>query len=169
MLTSVLILQPAISDQAIRELAKLARITWRQHYEPIIGAAQVEYMLERFQSEQAIAQHILAGYQYWVATTAGKCCGYMALVPDAATQRAQLSKIYVHPAHLGQGIGHALLSHARDQTRAQGMGILWLTVNRHNTTALAFYQRQGGVIVAEQLQDIGSGFVMDDYLMEFCV
>ena len=42
----------------IAAVAALARETWTRHYVPIIGVAQVEYMLEKFQSEEAIARQI---------------------------------------------------------------------------------------------------------------
>ena len=48
----------------IAAVAELARETWMQHYVPLIGAAQVEYMLARFQSAEAIARQIAAeGYE----------------------------------------------------------------------------------------------------------
>jgi ribosomal protein S18 acetylase RimI-like enzyme len=42
---------------------------------------------------------------------------------------------------------------------------LWLTVNRHNTGSIAFYQHLGFKVSGTVVQDIGSGFVMDDYKM----
>ena len=42
---------------------------------------------------------------------------------------------------------------------------LQLTVNRNNKS-LSFYQKLGFKIIGEQNLDIGSGYFMDDYIME---
>ena len=69
------------SPEQIAAVAALAREIWMQHYIPIIGAAQVEYMLAKFQSAEAIARQIAEeGYEYYLAPGAG----YLALVPDVA-------------------------------------------------------------------------------------
>ncbi|NCA83730.1 MAG: GNAT family N-acetyltransferase, partial [Opitutae bacterium] len=53
------------SAEPIAAVAALAREIWTQHYVPIIGAAQVEYMLEKFQSAEAIARQLAGeGYEY---------------------------------------------------------------------------------------------------------
>lgn len=55
------------------EIAGLAGEIWREHYTPIIGAAQVEYMLEKFQSADRIYSDIINdGYVYF---TAEPCAG----------------------------------------------------------------------------------------------
>ena len=40
-----------------------------------------------------------------------------------------------------------------------------LSVNKHNTRAIAAYRRNGFVIAESVVTDIGGGFVMDDYVM----
>jgi len=42
----------------------LAREIWTDHYVPIIGQAQVDYMLDTFQREEAIAAQLAGGYEY---------------------------------------------------------------------------------------------------------
>ena len=44
---------PVETPEQISELCSLAAEIWRQHFTPIIGADQVEYMLEKFQSPAA--------------------------------------------------------------------------------------------------------------------
>jgi tRNA C32,U32 (ribose-2'-O)-methylase TrmJ len=51
------------------------------------------------------------------------------------------------------------------RARAQGRSHLVLRVNRHNPTAIAAYRKYGFVIARELQEDIGGGFVMDDYVM----
>ena len=146
----------------IAATAALARETWLQHYVPLIGAAQVEYMLARFQSAEAIARQIAAeGYEYYMAPEAG----YLALVPDPARKSAMLSKIYVLEKLRGTGTGRALVAFAEKRAAELGGAELWLTVNKHNAGAIAFYEKMGFRKTEALVTDIGGGFVMDDWRM----
>ena len=77
-----------------------------------------------------------------------------------------LSKIYVRQECRGEGIGRTIMAFAEDWCAARGAGRLYLTVNRHNRGAIAFYRRMGFRVAAEVVKDIGNGFVMDDYRMD---
>ena len=43
---------------------------------------------------------------------------------------------------------------------------IWLTVNKYNTAAIKAYKKMGFINIAAITQDIGNGFIMDDYKME---
>ena len=150
------------SPEQIAAVAALARETWRQHYVPIIGAAQVDYMLAKFQSAAAIARQIAAdGYEYYLVPDAG----YLALAPDVAGKSVLLSKIYVRSEVRGTGLGRALMPYAEERCAELGCTELWLTVNRNNAGSIAFYERMGFRKTQELVTDIGGGFVMDDWRM----
>lgn len=57
---------PVTTQQEIATVARLAREIWTAHYVPIVGADQVEYMLERFQSESAVALQVTKGVAYFL-------------------------------------------------------------------------------------------------------
>ena len=155
-------LERVASPDQIAAVAALARETWTQHYVPIIGAAQVEYMLAKFQSAEAIARQIAAeGYEYYLAPGAG----YLALVPDPAKKSLLLSKIYVKASARGTGLGRALAEFAERRCCELGCNELWLTVNRNNAGSIAFYERLGFRKTQTLVTDIGGGFVMDDLRM----
>lgn len=146
----------------IAAVAELAREIWTEHYTPIIGPAQVAYMLARFQSAAAIARQIAdEGCEYYLAPDAG----YLALVPDPAQGRMLLSKIYVKAQLRGTGLGRDLAGFAVQRCRQTGCTELWLTVNRRNAGSIAFYERLGFVRTNALVTDIGGGFVMDDWRM----
>ncbi|MDY0149055.1 MAG: GNAT family N-acetyltransferase [Kiritimatiellia bacterium] len=150
------------SREQIAAIAALARETWTQHYTPIIGVAQVAYMLERFQSEEAIARQITEeGAEYYLEPNAG----YLALIADLAARRVWLSKIYVREDHRGMGLGRAMVEWAATRSTQLGCRDLWLTVNKHNSGAIAFYERMGFRKTKALVTDIGNGFVMDDWQM----
>ena len=54
------------TDEEIKAVAVLANEIWHQHFIPIIGEAQVDYMVEKFQSYPAISNQIKKdGYEYF--------------------------------------------------------------------------------------------------------
>lgn len=63
---------------------------------------------------------------------------------------AQIEMLFVEPELFGQGLGSALLRHARARC-----GTVTLDVNEQNSRALAFYQRQGFVITGRSPLDTG--------------
>ncbi|MDA3924696.1 MAG: GNAT family N-acetyltransferase [Kiritimatiellae bacterium] len=158
-------IKKVISEQDIAQTAELAREIWTDHFTPIIGSAQVEYMLEKFQSPDAMARQISGGYEYFLAVVDGKNVGYLALVPDAAVASLMISKIYVKKDTRGQGVGHKLLNFAISVCRERHLNSIWLTVNKHNADSIAWYERKGFENADTMVQDIGNGFIMDDYKM----
>ena len=46
------------SQEHVAEVARLAREIWLDHYVPIVGRKQVDYMLEKFQSKQALEEQL---------------------------------------------------------------------------------------------------------------
>ena len=51
----------ANSELDYNTIADLADIIWKEHYIPIIGIPQVDYMLKKFQSAKAIKEQISDG------------------------------------------------------------------------------------------------------------
>lgn len=157
---------PVTSQQDIDALAALASEIWNEHFPAIIGQAQVDYMLGKFQSAPAIARQIREdGYAYYLVVDEDERAGYFAILPDAERASMQLSKLYVKRAFRGRGVGRAVLSFVEDECAASGLSELWLTVNKDNHDSIAFYERWGFVVDRPLNTDIGNGFVMDDHRM----
>jgi GNAT superfamily N-acetyltransferase len=152
--------------EAIRTVVDLAREIWTEHYVPLIGPDQVEYMLARFQSEEAVEGQIREGHRYFLIRAEGKAAGYLAVVPDSATGRMLLSKIYVLKAMRGKGLGRAGVAYAEGLCRDAGHRILWLRVNRNNLGSVQAYEQMGFEKTGLLVSEIGNGFVMDDFQME---
>ncbi len=149
----------------IELVAALAREIWNGHFVPIIGQAQVDYMLDKFQSVHAVTGQIADGYEYYIVMSSGLPVGYFAIVPDMEASSAMLSKLYVREHKRRRGMGRAILAFVERRCAELGMRELWLTVNRHNAGPIAFYEHVGFTTAGALVQDIGNGFVMDDYRM----
>ena len=147
-------------------VARLAREIWNEHYPEIIGQAQVDYMLRKFQSEAAIAEEIAAGSRYFLIELGGEAVGYFAFRPEADRGQMFLSKLYVRKAHRRRGLARRALEFVEQECRRQGLSRIWLAVNKHNHGAIAAYERLGFRTSHGRVADIGGGFVMDDWIME---
>jgi ribosomal protein S18 acetylase RimI-like enzyme len=157
-------LLPVESAGDCAEVAGLADRIWREHYTPIIGKAQVDYMLKKFQSASAIEDQINnQNYQYFILKKDSRTAGYLAVRIDGDT--LFLSKIYVDSLLRGKGYGREMMNFLEDFCRNAGLREIWLTVNKNNTKSIETYKRMGFVNTGTVCTDIGGGFVMDDYKM----
>ena len=141
----------------LRKIAELAEIIWTEYYTPLLGAEQVRYMLDNFQSYEAMLN---SGYQYYFAAD-DIMCGYCGI--DPANDEIFLSKLYIHKDYRGKKIARGFLD--RLLTDYPNCKKIWLTVNKHNADTIAAYKKMGFTITDEKVADIGGGYFMDDYIM----
>jgi ribosomal protein S18 acetylase RimI-like enzyme len=156
-------IRPVATAIDIETVARLAKEIWYEHYVPIIGREQVDYMVPRMQSVPAIAAQIAEGYEYFLAAVDGEEVGYAAVRSEDGA--VFLSKLYVRKSARRSGIARRMLAHLEDSARVRGLRSIWLTVNKENP-ALQAYLRLGFRVTGPIVTDIGDGFVMDDYRME---
>ncbi len=152
------------TEQQMEIVASLAREIWTEHYIPIIGREQVDYMLERFQSKQAIAQQIKAGVLYFLIREDDEFPGYIAVQQKGG--ELFLSKIYVKASRRGKGHGKKAVQFAETLAKQRNLSKIILTVNKNNVNSIKAYEKLGFKNAGPVVQDIGNGFVMDDYKME---
>ena len=157
----------SIDKAAVPALAALAKTIWNEYFTPIIGKAQVDYMLEKFQSEQAMTQQLNDGMKYIGAYADGELAGYSCYKLEE--NALFLSKLYVRRDKRGCGIGKAMFMYELEAATSEGKERIYLTVNKHNTDTIALYEHLGFVNVKSIATDIGGGFVMDDYVMAYAV
>ena len=148
----------------IKKVEQLADEIWTQHYTPIIGIDQVDYMLENFQSFEAIEKQISEGMDYFLLFFEGQPVGYMASKPEG--ENMFLSKIYVLSDMRGKGIGSYAMNYLETRAKEVGCRNLSLTVNKNNTDSIRAYEKLGFINVRPLQTDIGKGFIMDDYFMK---
>ena len=156
----------ASTSEQIMLIENLAREIWQQHFTPIIGAQQVEYMLQKFQSTKAMLAQISNGCEYYLVSLDNEPVAYAGIIPDPEQKRLMLSKLYVKQSARGNGVGKAMLEFIEQKSMKEGLVTLWLTVNRFNLDTIAWYEHCGFVTVDEVKKDIGGGFFMDDYIMQ---
>ncbi len=158
-------LLPVSTAAQVAAIARMAHEVWNEYYVPIIGQAQVDYMVAKFQTAEAMQSQIDAGYEYFQIRQAGENIGYAAIRHDASDARLFISKLYVLAAHRKSGAGRKCLELIEQMARERSATHLWLTVNKGNPSVHA-YERLGFRTVEAIVMDIGGGYVMDDYRME---
>ncbi len=152
----------AVSPDHLQQIESLAQIIWREHYIPIIGSDQVEYMLDKYQTASAMEEQIEDGYGYFLVLNGEEAIGYFSVKKEG--KELFLSKVYVLSLFRGQGHGHACFSYIEEYARQYGCERIRLTVNKFNSLAIMTYEGLGFNRVDSIVMDIGGGFVMDDYV-----
>ncbi|GAA3652163.1 GNAT family N-acetyltransferase [Flavivirga jejuensis] len=145
------------------QIAKLADIIWREHYIPIVGKSQVDYMLDKFQSAIAIEEQVTNGFEYFLITYEEVAVGYISIKKEAAS--LFLSKIYVLSSYRGKKIGKMVMMFVEEKAKSYQLKSIRLTVNINNINAIKAYEKLGFINTGALIADIGNGFVMDDYQM----
>ncbi len=157
-------LTQVITQSDIKQVATLASKIWHQHFTPIIGLAQVEYMIEKFQSFDAISSQInQEGFLYYLIHDQHQPVGYTGI--KLADEELFLSKLYIVQECRGQGIGRRAIEFISAIAIDANVSKIRLTVNRNNRDTINAYQHFGFEIIDEVIADIGNGFVMDDFIM----
>jgi len=156
---------PVANEELVLSLSAVADDIWRQHYTPIIGEAQVDYMLEKFLSPEALVEQINSGYEYFLFSYDYTFAGFAGILEKDG--KLFLSKLYVHEDFRGKGIASYMFQKFIEICKLRNLKTIWLTCNRNNTGSLAVYEHLGFKKVREEAADIGNGFVMDDFIMEY--
>lgn len=167
---------PVRTEQDLTVLSQMAEEVWHQHFASILSPEQIDYMVEKFQSYPAMKKQMAEdGYQYYLIREAdgaparpehasyGGCRGYMGIRVEE--DAVFLSKLYLLEPYRGRGLSSRALSFLKCIARDHGCRRIWLTVNRFNDHTIEVYRHWGFEVIREQCADIGSGFVMDDYVM----
>jgi GNAT superfamily N-acetyltransferase len=158
-------IQPA-SLEDLQAIAKLAGETWRAHYPGIISVEQIEYMLERMYALPVLHEEMTRqGIRYDRLLVDSRLAGFASYGPTETAGILKLHKLYLLPELHGQGLGSRFLKHCEDSARAMGAHRLILAVNKRNAKAIAAYRRNGFTVAESVVNDIGRGFVMDDFVM----
>lgn len=145
-------------------LVALAGLIWRKNYLEMISQAQIEYMLAQRYKPDLIRQLMARGDVWLAARAAGELVGFAhghPLMPGDY----KLDKLYVHPDLQRHGIGGRLIAEMARHARERDCTRLVLRVNRQNHNALQAYLKHGFQVADLVVEDIGGGFVMDDYVM----
>ena len=155
--------QATINDaESIRHLAGQ---TWEQAYLPILGPAQLKYMLNEIYSIKNLSHQVKNNIQtYLLLVEDNQPVAFAAFSPRGENPDVyKLHKLYCLPATQGKGYGKVLLNKVISEVLKAGKHVLDLNVNRFNK-AKGFYEKMGFTVIYEEDVPIGPYF-MNDFVM----
>ena len=145
-------------------VADLAKIIWNEHYVPIIGQSQVDYMLGKYLTQEAISKQIKEeDYEYFLINSSAQPVGYIGITEKS--NELFLSKLYILSSERGKGFARFGINYLITKCKENSLAFITLTVNKNNLNSIRAYEKMGFEKYGEVVSDIGSGYVMDDYLM----
>ena len=157
--------EQVITEDQIKVLSDTANIVWHEAFTNIITLDQIEYMIEKFQSFNALSEAINKNnYKYYLIKSDNVVIGYTGLHEES--EKLFLSKLYILKEYRGRLVASKTFEFIENFAKEKKLKSVWLTVNRNNSHAIEVYKHKGFVITRTQVADIGNGFVMDDYIFE---
>jgi len=143
----------ANTELDFKTIAGLAEIIWKEHYTPIIGIPQVDYMLDKYQSVKAIKNQVSEGAAYYILKSKEQALGYLSI--SRKEDSLFLSKLYVLSSLRGKGIGKTAMQFIESETIRLGYTKISLTVNKYNKASIKAYEKMGFEKIKEVVFDIG--------------
>jgi diamine N-acetyltransferase len=156
------------NEKQAEKAALLAKEIWGEYYPAIITREQIAYMIDAFQSPAAIEQQMQDGMEYYLVLEGDEEIGYLAYAEENGSTLF-LSKIYIKKDFRNKGRGREMFAFIHGQARQRELKTIRLTVNKNNTASIEKYLKMGFAIADSVMKDIGGGFYMDDYVMEYAV
>jgi ribosomal protein S18 acetylase RimI-like enzyme len=148
-------------------IQKIAHQTWPSTFSGLLSEEQIAYMLNWMYDLKMLESQVEQGHNFFVAEEQGDAIGFAGFeLNHLEGPKAKLHKLYLLPSSQGKGVGKTLLLEVAKRAREAGQKSLVLNVNKYNKKAIDFYIAMGFVTIRQEVNDIGSGYVMDDDVME---
>ena len=155
------------TENDIPLLRQLAEKSWNSAYSKILSKEQIDYMLAQMYSEKEIANQMHnPNYHYYLILEQGKEAGFIGFQFHYEQETTKLHRIYLLEEFKRKGLGKKGLQFLKEKVAENSDRRIILNVNKDNP-ARKVYESQDFSVFHEEVFDIGKGFVMDDYLMEF--
>ncbi len=130
----------------------------------LLSDEQIAYMLDMFLSIEVLEKQFDGEYEYCYCLVDGKKAGFIGL--EYEKDALFLSKLYLAKEYRGRGLASKMFASIDKQAIDNGYSKIYLTCNKYNRHSMDVYAKKGFEIVESVVTDNGSGFVMDDYVLE---
>ncbi len=160
MTTTIALLE--VDADGLTVIQQLARTIWYQHYPGIITNEQIEYLLTKMYSVDALTKQVSEGQRFYFIQQQETPIGFIA-ISEQEPGNYFIHKFYISGSVQNRGIGSAVLDLLIK--KFSGMATMRLTVNRQNFKSINFYFKKGFKIERVADFDIGNGYVMNDFVM----
>lgn len=155
------------TEEHLPIIQSIAIPTWYNTYSQILSADQSEYMLEMMYSLKALKEQInQKSHCFLFAQKDDEYLGYVSYELNSGNSpKTKIHKLYVLPEYHGHGVGKILIDKVIQIARSNSNEAILLNMNKQNK-AIHFYNKIGFQLIGEECNQIGNGYVMDDYIFE---
>ena len=115
-------------------------------------------------SEKVISSELAQGIKWYLIKCGNSLAGYASLIPSGDI--CKLDKLYIAQAYRGRGLGRKTVDFLKSVAAADGASKLILNVNKYNISARKAYEHWGFRYLRDEVNDIGGGYVMDDFVLQ---
>lgn len=167
----------AENKEMILEMSEFAGKIFFEYYDSYLPAGQAGYMKEKFLSEQAIAEKISeahnpkVNFEFVIDEDTNEKIGFICYwiqKDEKEKNECYLDKYYLSSASRGKGFGKLIMDHLKIFCTENQLDQISLNVNKYNKT-VSIYEKLGFKNIRSEVNDIGNGYVMDDFVMRLYV
>lgn len=160
---------PVATEKQIIEIEEAANHVWHNYYRDIFSPQQIDYMLKKYQSKDALKRQMSDGYIYFMLISDGHFAGYMCYKLNS--DHIFISRLYIKAEYRRQGLAKKTINRLEDLFKTadpelENIKKLKLNVERNNHFAINVYEHLGFIRTKAVDNDIGNGFVCKEYVME---
>ena len=156
-----------VDRNLIEKTSNFAKSVFIDYYTDLIGLKQTNYMADLFLSCQAIEKLINDGAIFKLVLDNNEILGFCEYIKEK--DRVFLSKLYVRKDSRHKGIGKLMFDDCIKYAKDNNIKAIYLTVNKGNKPSIDIYNHLGFKCIDAVVNDIGNGYVMDDYIMEYTI
>lgn len=136
----------ALDQNDFQSVREVAQASWHDTYDGILPRhVQDAFLIEAY-NDYNMQQRLMRG-GFWVAEDENGIIGFSNFTPVNEQGDADLVAIYMHPDHIGQGIGSMLLQTGIQQLMS--LRYLYVDVEKENEVGMRFYEAKGFKVVKE--------------------
>ncbi len=155
-----------LKEDEVEDFAILASNIWHEYFTFLLSTKQIDYMVDMFFNPLHIREQIRnEKYEYYWCKLGDNNIGFIGI--QLQDESVFLSKLYLVKEVRGKGIASKMLAFVIERAKLSGKNKLWLTCNKNNIHSLEVYRAKGWRVIDEQVFDIGNGYVMDDFVLEY--
>ncbi len=148
--------------EKIKRTSKIASEIAREHFEPLYGKEQNEYIIKKTLAPASITARLESGESFYLIRPdkgRGKYLGVMSFCPSG--EAMQLNDYCLYLSERSHGYGKEMFEHLKDITFDAGLREITAKVGKENPS-LGIYKHLGFSVVGESKREIGD-YVLDDY------
>lgn len=148
------------TEEEIKNIEMMASIIWPITYKDILSPNQIQYMLNKYLSSDAIKENIVQNNTYILLFDHDNKNKIGFATYLLTKDKIFLSKLYLLPLFQNQGYASMLIEFLKSYKMP-----IELTVNKKNKAAYEKYIHLGFKCINSIVTDIGNNFYMDDYVL----